>query len=105
MNQLPPTDLAERLFQRLLRLLGDPAPIAVPAIDVMDEQAWGRAYARECQRLGSPLPLSQMLQRGKERWVTAFPDAPERAARRDVEPDFELGGDTVPAAFTTMRMR
>lgn len=106
MTTLPPTDLAERLFQGLLHLLGGaPQPAAPPTLEVMDARDWSRAYAREYLRMGSALPPSQALQRGMDRWVTAFPEAPEHAARADVESEGAAGGepvhggDTVPAAF------
>lgn len=107
MNPLPSPDLAERLFQGFLHLLGAPRPVAAPAVESLDARAWGRAYAHECQRLGAPLSMAQAMQRGMDRWVTAFPERPELAARADIGPELEntQAGDTVPAAFMMRRPR
>lgn len=93
-------DLAERLFQRLLGLLG--APRLQDSTSALGARRWASAYAQEFQRMGSPLPPSQVMRRGMERWITAFPEAPEAAARTDMDPHGQLEHlDTVPAAFLT----
>ncbi|MGA0609279.1 hypothetical protein [Caldimonas sp. KR1-144] len=93
-------DLTERLFQRLLDALGVPAePQAPPPLEA---KAWGRAYAQELQRAGSPLPDEWVLQRGMDLWVTEYPRPPERVARAELERDDDLHADTVPAAFLNL---
>jgi hypothetical protein len=104
MNPSTQPDLAERLFQRLLQLLG--APRSDDAPPPLSTRSWAHAYAQEFQRRGSALPPSQVMQRGMERWITAFPEAPETAARTDMDrlDQFEHL-DTVPAAFMTLPHR